>query len=326
MPVPIDIPLSYWAGFTSFVILALAIDLGLFHRNSREVGFREALGWTLLWASVAVAFALVFGPRFIPGWSSVHTARFLTGYLVELSLSMDNVFVIAVLFQYFAVPKAWQHRVLFWGILGALVMRGLMIWGGSELVERFHWTLYLMGAFLVFTGVKMVWPGGGDGDEVQVDRNPAVVLARRILPLSDRFEGEKFVTRVDGRLRFTPLALVLFVVETTDVMFAVDSIPAIFGITTDRFLIFTSNVFAILGLRSLYFVLASVMGYFRYLKHGLALVLVFIGVKMLGEHWFHRWLGDMMITVSLGCVVGIILVSMIASLAAAWRENRPGPR
>jgi tellurite resistance protein TerC len=323
MPVPADIPPLYWAAFGAFVLVALALDLGLFHRQSREVLFREAIAWTSVWVGAAMAFAFWLGPEFIPGWTPQRTARFLTGYLVELSLSMDNVFVIALIFSYFGVPKPWQHRVLFWGILGALAMRGVMIWAGSELVERFHWTLYLMGAFLVYSGFKMVRAGGDE--QPHPDQNPVVRLARKFMPVSDRFDGERFLTRVNGRRALTPLALVLLVVETTDVVFALDSIPAIFGITTDRFLIFTSNVFAILGLRSLYFVLASAMGYFRFLKTGLALVLVLIGTKMLAEHWLKQWLGERLTDLSLLAVAGIIFMSVAASLVAAWRERRPAP-
>lgn len=322
MPASVEIPVVYWMAFTGFVLLALAVDLGLFHRHCREVRFKEALGWTTLWASASIAFALLVGPRFIPGWTPTHTTKFLTGYLVELSLSMDNVFVIAMIFAYFKVPRIWQHRVLFWGIIGALAMRGVMIWVGSELVERFHWVLYLMGGFLLISGIKMALvPDAGEGDGVALDKNVIVRLARRFLPMTDQFVEERFVVRLHNRWHFTPLALVLLVVETTDVVFALDSIPAIFGITTDRFLIFTSNVFAILGLRSLYFVLASAMAYFRYLKYGLAMVLVLIGAKMLFEHWLKLWLGERLINLSLGAVVGIILVSMIASLVAGWRER-----
>lgn len=323
MPVVGEIPWIYWISFTGFVLLALAIDLGLFHRHSREVRFQEALGWTSLWASMAFLFALYLGPRFIPAWTPAHTSKFLTGYLVELSLSMDNVFVIAMIFTYFRVPRAWQHRVLFWGILGALVMRGVMIWLGSELVERFHWILYVMGAFLVFTGIKMAMTRESD-ETISLERNVVVRLARRFFPMTGEFVGEKFFIRQQGRLHMTPLALVLLVVETTDVVFAVDSIPAIFGITTDRFIIFTSNVFAILGLRSLYFVLASAMHFFRYLKFGLSFVLVLIGLKMLFEHWLRAKLGEALTNVSLGCVVGIILISVIVSLLAAWREKFHG--
>jgi len=318
------IPLGYWAAFSAFVVIALGIDLGLFHRESREVRFREALIWTTVWVCAAMAFAFWVGPQLVPAWTPVWTTRFVTGYLVELSLSMDNVFVIALVFSYFRVPRAWQHRVLFWGILGALAMRGVMIWAGSELVERFHWILYVMGAFLVFTGAKMAFAGGDEG-EVGLEKRAVVRLSRKLLPFTNSFDGEKFVTRVAGKLRFTPLFLVLIVVETTDVVFALDSIPAIFGITNESFLIFTSNVFAILGLRSLYFVLASAMGYFRYLKYGLALVLVVIGVKMLLEHWLEAWLGNQLTNLSLAAVIGIILVSMAASMITAWREGIDTP-
>jgi tellurite resistance protein TerC len=318
------IPLGYWAAFSLFVVLALAVDLGLFHRESREVRFKEAVSWTAVWVAVAMLFAFWVGPKFVPTWTPDWTAKFVTGYLVELSLSMDNVFVIALIFSYFKVPRTWQHRVLFWGILGALGMRGVMIWAGSELVVRFHWLLYLMGAFLVFTGAKMAF-AGGDDEDAALEKRTVVRLSRKLLPFTNSFDGENFVTRVGGKLRFTPLFLVLIVVETTDVIFALDSIPAIFGITKESFLIFTSNVFAILGLRSLYFVLASAMGYFRYLKYGLALVLVVIGVKMLAEHWLEKWLGSQLTNISLASVIGIILVSMAASMIVAWRERPASP-
>jgi tellurite resistance protein TerC len=314
--------LGYWVGFSLFVMLALALDLGLFHRESREVRFREAMTWTAVWVVVALCFAFFVGPRLVPDWTPAWTTRFLTGYLVELSLSMDNVFVIAVIFSYFRVPRAWQHRVLFWGILGALAMRGVMIWGGSALVERFHWILYVMGAFLVYTGIKMALGGPDEAAGPDMEKQAIVRLARKYLPFSKDFDGERFVTHVEGRRLFTPLFLVLLVVEATDVVFALDSIPAIFGITTNRFLIFTSNVFAILGLRSLYFVLASAMDYFRYLKYGLSLVLVLIGAKMLAEHWLKQWLGENLTNVSLACVVGIIVLSMAASVLTAWQERR----
>ena len=312
----------HWAGFTAFVLFALALDLGVFHRDCRKTTFREAMGWTALWAASAFVFAFWVAPRVIDGWDAGHTATFVTGYLVELSLSMDNVFVIALVFRYFAVPQEWQHRVLFWGIVGALVMRGLMIALGATLIQEFHWMLYVFGAFLVYSGAKMMF-AGDDATSVEPDKNPAVKLVRRFFPVSPSFDGQNFITRHDGRRMLTPLALVLVVVETTDVVFALDSIPAIFGVTSDAFLVFTSNVFAILGLRSLYFVLASAMGYFRLLKYGLSLVLVFIGVKMLAEHWLKAWMGDSLMNVSLGIVLGIILISVLASLVLAWRE-RPG--
>jgi tellurite resistance protein TerC len=288
------------------------------------VSFREALGWTTGWVACAFLFAFLVAPRAIDGWKPTDTTTFLTGYLVELSLSMDNVFVIALIFRYFAVPQEWQHRVLFWGILGALIMRGIMIVAGAALIERFHWTLYIMGAFLVFTGFKMLRASGND-DSVEPERNPAVRLVRRLFPMARNFDGEKFTTMQNGRKLLTPLALVLVMVETTDVVFALDSIPAIFGVTNDPFLVFTSNVFAILGLRSLYFVLASMMGYFKLLKYGLALVLVFIGIKMLAEKWLKQWLGDQLTNISLGFVVGIILTSVAASIIVGAQERRNAP-
>lgn len=319
-----DKSVVHWAAFTAFVLFALALDLGVFHRNSRKVSLRDALMWTAIWAGCAFAFAFLVAPKTIADWKPADTATFVTGYLVEISLSMDNVFVMALIFRYFAVPPEWQHRVLFWGIVGALIMRGLMIVAGAMLIDRFHWTLYVMGAFLVYTGFKM-FRAGNDEDSVEPERNPAVILIRRLFPMTSTFRGEHFLVREAGRLVLTPLALVLVMVETTDVIFALDSIPAIFGVTSDPFLVFTSNVFAILGLRSLYFVLASMMGYFRLLKYGLALVLVFIGIKMLAEPWLKAWLGHQLTNVSLGFVIGIILTSMIGSIILGWQDQRHSP-
>jgi tellurite resistance protein TerC len=316
--------MAHWSAFTAFVLFALALDLGVFHRDSRKVSFRDALIWTAVWAASAFAFAFWIAPKTIAGWRPADTATFITGYLVEISLSMDNVFVIALIFRYFAVPSEWQHRVLFWGIIGALIMRGFMIVAGAALIAKFHWTLYVMGIFLIYTGIKM-FRAGGDDDSVEPEKNPAVKLVRRFFPMTKGFEDERFIVRRGSQTLLTPLALVLVMVETTDVVFALDSIPAIFGVTKDPFLVFTSNVFAILGLRSLYFVLASMMGYFRLLKYGLALVLVFIGVKMLAEHWLKHWLGDQLTNVSLGFVVGIILTSMIGSIILGWQERRRLP-
>jgi tellurite resistance protein TerC len=319
------IPFAYWLAFCGFVVTALALDLGLFHRQEQETSFRAAMLWTAVWVAAALGFAFGAAPRLVPGWTSEYSATFVTGYVVELSLSMDNVFVIALIFNYFKVPREWQHRVLFWGILGALVLRGVMIWAGSELVTHFHWTLYVMGAFLLFTGGRILFSTNEEEETPDLSRNLVVRLANRFLPVAATFEGQRFVTRQNGRRVLTPLAVVLLVVETTDVVFAVDSIPAIFGITSTPFLIFTSNVFAILGLRSLYLVLASAMGYFRHLKAGLALVLVMIGAKMLGEHFLKRWLGDDLTHLSLVAVIGIIGISVASSLLMAWRERRSQP-
>ena len=299
----------HWAGFIVCILIFLALDLGVFHRRAHVVKFREALMWTAIWFSVAMAFS---------GWlgrtrGSESAEMFITGYLLELSLSMDNVFVIALIFTYFRVPSQQQHRVLFWGILGALIMRGVMIAVGAALVSRFNWVLYFFGAFLLFTGVKMLFAGESG---VEPEHNPVLRLARRLFPVAPEFDGQKFFTHWKGRRALTPLALVLLLVETTDLVFALDSIPAIFGVTQDPFIVFTSNVFAILGLRSLYFVLANAIDYFRFLKYGLSLVLVYIGVKMLLVKWVH-----IPTRLSLGIVVGIIVTSILVSLLLGKREH-----
>ncbi len=307
----------HWIGFIACVIVFLALDLGLFHRKAHVVGFKEALMWTGVWFTLAMVFAL--GIRHVG--TPKDSLEFVTGYLIELSLSMDNVFVIALIFTYFKVPSQFQHRVLFWGILGALIMRGLLICVGVALIDNLQWILYLFGAFIVYTGVKMFFVE----TEVDPEKNKIIRLARKFFPITPHFEGQKFITKWNARRALTPLALVLLMVETTDLLFAFDSIPAIFAVTRDPFIVFTSNVFAILGLRSLYFVLAGAVEYFRYLKYGLALVLVFIGVKMLidphdSEHpyWFQK---DIPILLSLLIVASIILISILLSLIAKWREK-----
>jgi tellurite resistance protein TerC len=304
-----------WTIFVSAILIFLALDLGVFHRKAHVVGFREAMMWTAIWFTVAMSFGLFLAPQFVENWGKEHRDLFITGYITELSLSMDNVFVIALIFAYFGVPLGFQHRVLFWGILGALLMRGLMIWLGAALIQRFDWMLYVFGGFLVFTGVKMLFT---DSDEkIEPEKNPAIRLARKLFPVSPDFDGQKFTTIRDGKKMLTPLALVLLMVETTDVIFAVDSIPAIFGITDDPFIVFTSNVFAIMGLRSLYFVLAGAIDFFRYLKIGLSLVLCFIGAKMLAMHWYH-----VPSRVSLIVVAGIIAASIVVSLIAAPKPKK----
>jgi len=305
----------HWAAFLAVIVVFLALDLGVFHKESRIVRFREAMAWTALWFTLAMGFAAAL----IPLRGKEEAVEFFTGYLIELSLSMDNVFVIALIFAYFKVPSAYQHRVLFWGILGALVMRGVMIGAGAALVERIDWMLYALGAFLVYSGIKMMFV---DNDDVDPDKNIFVRLARRLFPISKSFDGQKFTTLTEsGQRALTPLALVLVMVETTDLVFALDSIPAIFGITTKKFIVFTSNVFAILGLRSLYFVLAGAIEYFRFLKYGLSIVLVFIGVKMLIEYW-HIKIPTLL---SLGIVACIILVSVVFSVIAGRREHAKHP-
>lgn len=304
-----------WTIFVAAILIFLALDLGVFHRKAHVVGFREAFTWTAIWFVVAVCFGLFLAPDFVEDWGKEEKAQFLTGYIIELSLSMDNVFVIALIFAYFGVGLQFQHRVLFWGILGALLMRGLMIWLGAELISRFTWMLYVFGGFLVFTGIKML--ATDDDGEVEPEKNPAIRLARKFFPISPAFDGSKFTTHHDGRKMLTPLALVLLMVETTDVIFAVDSIPAIFAVTQDPFIVFTSNVFAILGLRSLYFVLAGAIDYFRYLKVGLSVVLVFIGAKMLINKWYH-----IPTTLSLIVVAGIIVASILVSLIVGKKSKK----
>ncbi|MGN6552425.1 MAG: TerC family protein [Verrucomicrobiota bacterium] len=305
-----------WVGFITCVLVFLALDLGIFHRHAHVVRFKEALIWTGVWFCLAMLFAL--GLRFTrsPGES----LEFLTGYLIELSLSMDNVFVIALIFGYFKIPSQHQHRVLFWGILGALIMRGAMIGAGVALISLLHWVLYVFAVFIIYSGIKMMFVE----TEVEPDKIPVIRLARKLYPIAPHLEGQKFTTVWNGRKALTPLALVLVMVETTDLIFALDSIPAIFAVTTKPFIIFTSNVFAILGLRSLYFVLAGAIRYFRYLKYGLSLVLVFIGLKMLLAPHDHspRWYQFEIPTGTSLLVVGvIILTSILASVMAANREK-----
>lgn len=271
-----------WIGFCVFVLLMLAIDLGVFNRKPHEVSYKDASIWSAVWVALALIFAaLLFGPL---GWELFGEARnqkaieFLTGYLIELSLSVDNLFVFVLIFSYFKVPAKYQHRVLFWGVMGALVMRVIMILIGSELIERFHWVIYIFGAFLVYTGVKMF---RSEETDIEPENRGIVKLVTRFVPIVRHYERRKFFTVVNGKRVGTLLLLVLIVVEFTDLVFALDSIPAIFGVTTDRFIVYTSNVFAILGLRTFYFLLKGVIDRFHYLKIGLATVLSFIGVKML---------------------------------------------
>ena len=306
----------FWVVFNAFVLLLLLLDLGVFHRKAHAVSVREAVFWSIAWTVLALAFNAglwaLEGPTI--------ALQFLTGYVVERSLSIDNIFVFVVIFSYFRVPPAYQHRVLFWGILGALVMRGLFIAIGALMVERFHWILYVFGALLVYTAIKMAT----SDEESPIDPGDSRIsrLTTRLLPFTSRYDGARFFTVEHGRRVATPLLLVLVLVEFSDVIFAVDSIPAIFAITLDPFLIYTSNVFAILGMRALYFVLAGVMDKFHLLRYGLAIVLGFIGVKMLIEGWIHIPVG-----VSLA-VIGIVLtVTVLLSLKypAPKSETLPDP-
>ncbi|MGI8734887.1 MAG: TerC family protein [Pyrinomonadaceae bacterium] len=263
-----------WIGFSLFIFLMLSLDLGLLNRKAHAIKYREAVTWSAVWVTLAMIFAgLVFWYQ-----GSERGFEFLTGYLIELSLSVDNLFVFLLIFSYFKVPAKYQHRVLFWGVMGALIMRLTMIFIGAALINRFHWIIYIFGAFLVYTGIKMFKQEELD---LQPEDNPLVKLVTRYIPITRHYEGEHFFTRQNGKRVGTLLLLVLVIVEITDLVFAVDSIPAIFAITTNTFIVYTSNVFAILGLRSMYFLLAGVVEKFQYLKMGLAIVLTFIGMKML---------------------------------------------
>jgi tellurite resistance protein TerC len=314
-----DTPIWLWIGFNVFVLAMLALDLGVFHRKSHAVSGKEALGWSIVWISLSLVFNTIiyfYWDSMAP--NSTYTNRdaalaFLTGYLIEKSLSVDNIFVFILIFSFFGVPAAYQHRVLFWGILGALIMRGALIAVGAALLHEFHWIIYIFGAFLIFTGIRMAW---NHEENVEPDKNPVVKFFRRFMPVTESFEGDQFFVRRAGTLFATPLFLILLVVESTDLIFAVDSIPAIFAVTQDPFIVYTSNVFAILGLRALYFLLANVMDKFQYLKFGLSAVLIFIGVKMVIVDFYKIPVG-----VSLGVVAGILTISVLASLWKAKTEE-----
>jgi tellurite resistance protein TerC len=295
-----------WVGFNAFVLVMLALDLGVFNRKAHSVSLKEALTWSIVWITLALLFNL--GLYFVSGPEAA--LQFLTGYLIEKSLSVDNIFVFVLLFSAFGVPAAYQHRVLFWGVLGALVMRGILIAIGATLIEDFHWIIYVFGVFLIVTGVRM---GLHKETEVHPERNPVLKLVRRFLPVTADYEGQRFIVRRDGRTMVTPLLLVLVTIETTDLIFAVDSIPAIFAVTTNAFIVYTSNVFAILGLRSLYFVFANIIDKFYYLRIGLAIILSYVGVKMVLTDIFH-------IPTTLSLLV-IALVLAAAILASLWRAR-----
>jgi tellurite resistance protein TerC len=291
-----------WALFAAVVILALAIDLGLFHRKSRVVSMREAAVWTAVWASLALAFNGFVYQRF----GSTKAFEFLQGWLLEWALSVDNVFVFLIIFRYFKVPTEHLHRVLFWGIIGAVVSRGVFIMAGAAIIQRFHWVMYILGAFLVYTAGKILLQ---KEEEMDPGKNPALRLFRRVVPTTNEYHGGAFFTKIDGRWVATPLFVTLTVVELSDVMFAVDSIPAIFGVTRDVFIVFTSNIFAILGLRSLFFLIEGLVQKLRFLKIGVAVILAFIGVKILIEKIY-----KVPVLVSLGVLASVLLVSALASI------------
>lgn len=297
-----DINVWIYAGFTLFVLGTLALDLGVFHRTAHVVKPKEAGTWLIVWISLAAIFAVI-----LYSWKGHEQALlFATGYLVELSLSADNIFVIVMIFGYFSVPERFQHRVLFWGILGALIMRGVFIGMGAFLIQKMEWIMYVFGAFLVITGIKMAVR---QDEEFDAEQNIVMRSARRFLRVSNQYDGQRFFTMEAGIRVATPLFLVLLLVEFTDLVFAVDSIPAIFAVTTDPFLVYTSNVFAILGLRSMYFLLAGVVHKFIYLKYGLAAILTFVGLKMLIAHWYH---------VPVQYSLGFILLALAGTLVASF--------
>lgn len=323
-----------WIGFVVFVLVMLAIDLGVVNKNAHVVKTREALIWSGFCVFLALAFNVLIYFAYENRWLGLNSttdllqghpaAKFFTGWLIEQSLSLDNIFVIALIFRYFSVPQVYQHRTLFWGILGALVMRGIMIGLGAALITRFTWIIYVFGVLLLYTAWKMY---RSQDEGVEPEHNPLVKLARRMYPVTPTFCGEKFFTRIENRLAMTPLFLVLIVIESTDVLFAIDSIPAIFAITTDPFIVFTSNVFAILNLRSMYFILAGALDKFKYLKPSLVLILAYVGVKMLLSSVWHMppWLSPSIIVLVLGAGIVASIVQARKSERAADASGDPQP-
>lgn len=300
-----------WVGFGLLVIVMLAIDLGVFHRTAHEVRFKEAVAWSVVW----IALALVFNVAVFYWRGTQSGVEFLTGYLIEKSLSVDNIFVFLLIFNYFNVPPAYQHRVLFYGILGALVMRAIFIAAGIGLLTRFHWMVYVFGAFLVFTGIKMAL---SKKEEIHPERNPVLRLTRRLFRVTENYEGQRFFIRRQGLLFATPLMITLIFVEFTDLIFAVDSIPAILAISRDPFIVYTSNVFAILGLRALYFAVAGFMQLFAYLHYGLAVILVFVGAKMLLSEVY-----KVPVVWSLGFIGAVLFVSVLVSIVRSPKVTEP---
>lgn len=291
-----------WAGFLAFVMIMLALDLGVFNRKHKEISIKAALGWSAIWISIA----LLFNAGIYHFLGKQKALEFLTGYVIEKSLSIDNIFVFIMVFGYFNIPTKYQHKVLFWGILGALLMRAIFIFAGVALITKFHWIIYIFGAFLIFTGIKMLLQ---DEQPLEPDKNPLVRLFKKFMSVTDELHNENFFVRIANKNYATPLFIVLLLIEFTDLIFAVDSIPAILAITNDTFIVFTSNVFAILGLRSLYFALAGITQYFRFLKYGLSIILVFVGVKMCIVDFY-----KIPILISLFTIIGIIVISMLASI------------
>lgn len=303
------VSIYFWVGFHVFVFIMLALDLGVFHKKAHKIPVKEAVTWTIIWITLAMLFSVFVFFEF----GKIKALEFLTGYVIEYSLSVDNIFVFILIFSYFAVKDQYQHRVLFWGIIGALVMRAIFIFAGVALINKFHWIVIIFGAFLVFTGIRMLFH---KETAVDPEKNLIVRFFRKFLPVSKTMHGDKLFIRENHKLYATPLFLVLLVIESSDLIFAVDSIPAILAISQDTFIVYTSNIFAILGLRSLYFALAGVMDLFRYLKVGLAFVLTFVGVKMLLD-FFNI---EIHILLSLGIILGILLISVLTSIVIKEKE------
>jgi len=299
-----------WTGFNLFVIVMLALDLGVFHRKTHVVTVKESLVWTGVWITLAMIFNILIYYRS----GEEKAVEFFTGYLIEKSLSVDNIFVIIMIFSYFQVPQEYQHKVLFWGILGALIMRAIFIFSGIELIHRFHWLVYVFGGFLIFTGIRMVTSGDA---QIEPEKNPLTKLARRIFSVTDNFVGANFFVKREGKKWATPLFLVVILIEATDLIFAVDSIPAILAISDDPFIVYTSNVFAILGLRSLYFALSGIEKYFHYLKFGMSAILVFVGVKMCIVDFY-----KIPVELSLIVIVFVLVIAMISSVLFPKKEQK----
>ena len=302
----------WWTGFNIFILIMLALDLGVFHRKSKEITVKEAFLWTGFWITLAFIFNIIV--YYTQGEDKAF--EFFTGYLIEKSLSVDNIFVIILIFSYFKVPQAYQHKVLFWGILGALVMRAAFIFLGVELIHKFHWLIYIFGAFLIYTGIKIVKSGDMTIDPV---KNPLIRFAKRFFSVTEDFVKDRFFVKIDGRIWATPLFLVVILIESTDLIFAVDSIPAILAISDDSFIVYTSNVFAILGLRSLYFALAGLENYFKYLKYGVSAILIFVGIKMTITDFY-----KIPVEISLAFIFIALALATLASMIFTKDKTRSG--
>lgn len=296
------ISIFFWISFNAFVLLMLSLDLGVFHKRTHKVPVKEAMIWSAVWITLAMLFNLFVYFNF----GKIKALEFLTGYVIEYSLSVDNIFVFILIFSYFTVNDKYHHKILFWGILGALIMRGIFIFAGVALISRFHWIIYIFGGFLIFTGIRML---ASKNAEVHPEKNPVVKFSRRFLPITDSIQDDKFFIRQSKRFVVTPLFLVLIIIESSDLIFAMDSIPAILAISQDSFIVYTSNIFAILGLRSLYFAIAGIIDLFRFLKTGIAFVLSFVGLKMCLSHFI-----EIHVLYSLFVIISILLISILASV------------